>query len=73
MKRVYCVQDGASHWYVIPYDMKEDFLSLLWDLESEVYDYDLFQEFNDKYGKYHTGGDLNLIPLYIDEDQLLND
>ena len=72
MKRVYCVTDEASHWYVIPYEMKDDFWSMVRDMSNEPFDYDLFQEFEDKYGKYRTGGDLNLIPLYVDEDQLLN-
>ncbi len=56
MKRVYVTQDDSGHWYVIPYELKEQFN---YDLENED------EDFDDKYGQYRTGGDINLIELYI--------
>lgn len=61
MKRVYATQDESGHWYVIPYELKESFSS---DLENvDDYDYD----FDNIWGQYRTGGDLNLVNLYTDE------
>ena len=31
-------------------------------------DFDLQEEFEDKFGKYRTGGDLNNVQLYIKKD-----
>lgn len=61
--RVIATQDESSHWYVIPYDRKEEFSK---DSENEsMID---SGDFDDKWGGYMTGGDLNLIPLYINTD-----
>lgn len=70
MTRVYCTKDDSGHWYVIPYELKDDFNLLITDMDNEPFNYDLFQEFEDKYGYYRTGGDLNLISLYANFDEL---
>lgn len=57
--RVYPIQDESGHWYIIPFDIKHDFLR---DLNNE--DMTDSGEFSEIYGEYMTGGDLNLIPLY---------
>jgi len=61
MKRVYIVQDDSSHWYIIPYELKEDFSKLAYDEELE-------EEFDKLFSAYRTGGSLNndRIKLYSD-------
>lgn len=56
--RVSALQDGDGHWYVIPAELEEQFNDLL---ENEP-DYDVF---DDLFGSFRTGGDLNLVELYI--------
>lgn len=53
--KVKAVRDQAGHWYIIPNELVEDFYK---DNEDEL------DNFDDKYYKYRTGGDLNLIQLY---------
>ncbi len=62
MKKVKAVKDDSSHWFIIPNDLYENFLK---DIDNE----DMIDngEFDNKYGKYRTGGDLNLIQLYIED------
>lgn len=61
MKRVYATKDDDGHWYVIPYEMKDEFNSDLDGLcDDNIY------EWEDKYSQYMTGGDLNLIEIYAD-------
>ena len=55
-KKVYVTQDDSSHWYVIPIELASDFSE---DLEDEDFDFDA------KYGKYRTGGDINNVKLYM--------
>lgn len=61
MKKVVAVQDDSCHWYVIPSEMEDEFNSDLEGLGDDNID-----EWGDKYGKYITGGDLNLIQLYAE-------
>lgn len=61
MEKVYAVQDDSGHWYIIPFEMKDDFFKML--NEGEPDEWDLFTE---KYSKYMTGGDLNLVQLYAE-------
>jgi len=57
--RVYITTDEEGHWYVIPYDMKDEFLSkLCYDVE----------EFEVVFSKYRTGGDINNVSLFILEN-----
>lgn len=58
---VKALKDDSGHWYVIPADCEEEFDL---DLEDETDEYG--NNFNDKWGKYRTGGDLNLIQLYAE-------
>lgn len=49
-------QDNDGHWYVIPNKISDEFNKDLEDMDDD--------DFDDKYGKCRTGGDLNLIQLY---------
>ena len=60
-QRVYITQDEDGHDYVIPYDKKEEFGRLC-----EVsYESEEFDEFEEKFGEYMTGGDINELEIYI--------
>lgn len=59
LQPVSAVQDDDGHWYVIPTYLGEAFRK---DLE----DKDMIDHFDDKYGAYRTGGDLNLVQLYAE-------
>lgn len=54
--KVKAVKDESSHWYLIPNELVENFYK---DDEDEL------DSFDSLYGKYRTGGDLNIIQLYI--------
>jgi len=57
---VHPAQDNDCHWYILPNELNNQFQE---DLENEeMVD---SGEFDDKYGEYMTGGDLNLVQLYI--------
>ena len=61
MKKVKATQDDCGHWYIIPNDLYDQFNE---DLENEeMCD---SGEFDEKYGEFMTGGDLNLVQLYIE-------
>lgn len=61
LQRVLAVQDDSSHWFVIPYNKAPEFFA---DLENEeIID---SGEFDNKWGQYRTGGDLNLVALYAE-------
>lgn len=64
LKKVAAVQCDGD-WYVIPVEMKDEF-SRLSELAEESENYDEQDEFNDKFGQYATGGDLNNIQLYAE-------
>ncbi|NET30693.1 MAG: hypothetical protein F6K19_01650 [Cyanothece sp. SIO1E1] len=55
--KVVATKDESGHWYVIPKELDEEFEELAFDEEKE-------DEFIDKFSKYSTGGDLNLVQLY---------
>ncbi len=61
MQKVKAIQDDSCHWYVLPIDLVDEF-----DKDGQDEDFVDGGEFDDKYGKYRTGGDLNLIQLYAD-------
>lgn len=65
MKKVKAIQDDSCHWYIIPNELKDEFYK---DLDNE----DMIDsgKFDTKYGHYRTGGDLNLVQLYVDENDL---
>lgn len=51
-------------WYVIPSKMHKQFNKLLEKATED--NYDKQEEFNEKFGAYRTGGDLNNIQLYAE-------
>lgn len=61
LQKVKAVQDESSHWYIIPLDSYQEFLN-------DANDYELCEsgKFDDKWGKYRTGGDLNLVQLWAE-------
>ena len=58
-KKVSVVQDESFHWYVIPEKLLPFFR-----IDEEDYSMIDSGQFDDKWGKYRTGGDLNLVQLY---------
>lgn len=62
MIKVKAVQDYDAHWYLIPNELIDDFYK---DCDNE--DMTDSGEFDDKYNKYRTHGDVNLTQLYIEE------
>ncbi len=61
MTPVKVLQDDSFHWYIIPNELAEQFYK---DNENEgMAD---SGEFDEKYGKYRTGGSPNLIQLYAE-------
>ncbi len=67
LKKVKVVQDESSHWYVIPVELYQNFKSLV---EKSVYDndigYDAQEEFEEKFEKYRTNGDVNKVQLWAE-------
>lgn len=61
MEKVKVIKDESGHWYVIPNNLVNEFRR---DEQDE--DFVDSGKFDEKYGKYMTGGDLNLIQLYAD-------
>lgn len=60
MEKVKALRDDSGHWYLIPNELEESF-----NTDSENIKFCDSGGFDDKYGKYRTGGDLNLVQLYI--------
>lgn len=60
--KVVAVQDDSGHWYVIPSEKLDMFNELMESTSEE----DDFESFDLEFGKYMTGGDLNLIQLYAE-------
>ena len=61
MEKVKAIQDESGHWYVIPNDLLDEFAE---DEENEsMVDSGKFDE---KWDKYRTGGDLNLVQLWAE-------
>jgi len=68
LKPVYATKDDSGHWYVIPFEMKDEFFKLL-DLsmyESNENWEEHEAEFIGKFDQYRTGGDLNNKKLYAE-------
>lgn len=61
LQRVVAVRDDSSHWYVIPAERHDEF-----NKDADDEDFCLDGDFDDKWGKYRTGGSLNLIELWAD-------
>ena len=54
------MEDEDGHWYIIPLGLKESFI-----LDRQNLDMIDSGEFGEKYDVYRTGGDLNLVQLYV--------
>lgn len=52
-------------WFLIPNEKYQDFLKLTEELTSDEENHELQEEFETKFGSYRTGGDLNLVQLFI--------
>lgn len=61
LQKVKAVKDDCGHWYVIPEELFEQFR---WDDNNDEMSYSGL--FDDKYGQYRTGGDLNLVQLFAE-------
>jgi len=61
LQKVKAVKDDSGHWYVIPNDLVQDFFK---DEQNE--DFVDSGGFDEKYGDYMTGGDLNLVQLFAE-------
>lgn len=61
LQKVKAVKDDSGHWYVIPNDLANDFFK---DEQDE--DFVDSGGFDEKYGEYMTGGDLNLVQLFAE-------
>lgn len=61
LQKVKAIQDESSHWYVIPEELLPSF-------RIDEQDEDMIDSgrFDDKWGKYRTGGDLNLVQLWAE-------
>jgi len=59
MIKVKATQDENGHWYVLPNEIVDDF-----EKDGQNEDFVDSGKFDNKYNKYRTGGDLNLIQLY---------
>jgi hypothetical protein len=64
LQKVSAVQDGDCHWYVIPEELYDSFYK-------DCGDEDMCDsgEFDEKYGQYRTGGDLNNTQLWAEINQ----
>ncbi len=62
--KVKAIQDDSNHWYIIPNELEDSFFE---DLENA--DMRDSGEFDEKYEEYMTGGDLNLIQLYVEQKE----
>lgn len=60
MKKVKAVRDDSAHWYVIPLEKAEEFNKLLYETD------DCYREFEEKFNKYRTDGDVNNVQLYAE-------
>ena len=70
MIKVKALTDDSSHWYLVPNEEAEEFnklISLICYANETDGGEKLIYEFEKKFSKYRTGGDLNLTQLYIDK------
>lgn len=61
LQKVKAVQDDSGHWYVIPFELSDQF-----GIDVEDTEMTDSGEFDEKYGEYMTGGDLNLVQLFAE-------
>lgn len=66
---VKAMQDESCHWYVIPNEMSVKFSELTDKMIKEDYEsQETIDEFDNLFGAFRTGGDLNNIQLYMSTD-----
>jgi len=65
MIQVKALQDDACHWYLVPNDECAEFSRLINEIYAENTDAEI--EFDEKFGRYRVGGDLNNTQLFIQE------
>lgn len=61
LQKVYATKDESGHWYIIPLELKHEFFGD--ETDEKMID---SGDFDFKWGKYRTGGDLNLKQLYAE-------
>jgi len=61
LEPVKAYQDESGHWFVLPVKLEYEFLE---DEQDE--DFIDSGGFDEKYGKYMTGGSLNLVQLFAE-------
>jgi hypothetical protein len=68
LQKVKAYKDNDGHWYVIPEELATQFHSMLRDAEEqdEFGIDDAYEGFECTFGKYMTGGDLNLVQLWAE-------
>ena len=59
IQKVKVIKDESGHWYVLPNDLVNEFRK-----DAQNSNFVDCGDFDDKYGKYRTGGDPNLVQLY---------
>lgn len=66
LQKVKAVKDCSGHWYVIPNDSVDQFFQDDRLIESDDYTSEQLAEIENRWSKYMTGGDLNLIQLWAE-------
>lgn len=67
MKAVQALQDDSCHWYLVPNDQAPLFNELMEKIEADGEEtYTATEQFEQAFGHYRTGGDLNNTQLYIE-------
>jgi hypothetical protein len=67
MEKVKAIKDESGHWYVIPNNMLNEFY-----IDEQNEDMINSGDFDNKWGKYRTGGDLNLVQLWAEIKHYIN-
>lgn len=62
--KIKAVKDDSGHWYLIPNNLLDGFYK---DIQNEHFVDS--GKFDSKYYQYMTGGDLNLIQLYVKNEK----
>ena len=71
MIKVTALKDESGHWYLVPSELRYDFIILLdrCTIEDSSIQYEYEREFIHKFSKYMIGGDINNIQLYIEDNE----
>lgn len=66
--KVKAVQDDSGHWYLIPNKLCDEF-----HLDESNEEFCDSGGFSEKWGQYATGGDLNLVQLWVKNPEALEE